>query len=63
MIIKTMQNKRIVVYRRHHQNGLKYVSLGCCVMVACSHPFQRERERERERGDSRRGGSMQAVSF
>ena len=56
-----MQNKRIVVYRRHHQNGLKYVSLGCCVMVACSHPFQRERERER--GDSRRGGSMQAVSF
>lgn len=43
-----MQNKRIVVYRRHHQNGLKYVSLGCCVMVACSHPFQRERERERE---------------
>ena len=43
-----MQNKRIAVYRQHHQNGLKYVSLGCCVMVACSHPFQRERERERE---------------
>ena len=60
-----MQNKRIAVYRQHHQNGLKYVSLGSCVMVACSHPFQRERERERERerGDSRRGGSMQAVSF
>lgn len=42
-----MQNKRIVVYRRHHQNGLNMFHWGA-VSWLHAHILFKERERERE---------------